>query len=157
MSSLSWLVVTIFLPLYMIPHQIAPPALSGLAYMSGCWIGEAGEGTIIEEHYTTPSENLMLGTTRYLSRGRTISFELTTIRRDSTGVSLTPYPNGTASDAFRLTSLEDRTAVFENPEHDFPQRITYRQAAEDSLAARVENPSGRALEWQMVRVRCGSN
>jgi hypothetical protein len=157
MSSLTWLIFSFFLGLHTAPQQGEVPQLGRLSFMSGCWIGEAGEGTMIEEHYTTPSENLMLGTTRYLSGGRTISFELTTIRRDSTGVSLTPYPNGTASDAFRLTRLDDRTAVFENPEHDFPQRITYRQAAEDSLAARVENPGGRVMEWQMTRARCDSN
>lgn len=35
--------------------------------------------------------------------------------------------------AFRLTSLEGGRAVFENPEHDFPQRITYIRNADGSL------------------------
>ncbi len=35
--------------------------------------------------------------------------------------------------AFRLTSLGGGRAVFENPEHDFPQRITYIRNADGSL------------------------
>ncbi len=157
MSLRTWLALSIFVALPTTAQQGEIPQLSRLAFMTGCWNGEAGTGTTIEEHYTTPTENVMLGTTRYVSGGRTVSFELTTIRRDSTGVYLTPYPNGEASDVFRLTRIEDRTVVFENPEHDFPQRITYQQTAEDALGARVENPGGRFLEWQMVRVRCSSN
>ena len=157
MSLLTWLASSILLALPTTEQQGEIPQLSRLAFMTGCWNGEAGTGTIIEEHYTTPTENVMLGTTRYVSGGRTVSFELTTIRRDSTGVYLTPYPNGEVSDVFRLTRIDNRTAVFENPEHDFPKRITYRQAADDSLGARAENPGGRVLEWQMIRVRCSGN
>ncbi len=43
-----------------------------------------------------------------------------------------PYPV-----AFKLTSFDSAQAVFENPDHDFPQRITYRHPASDSLTVLV--------------------
>ena len=50
--------------------------------MSGCWEGafasSDGPG-VIEEHYTTPSAKLMLGTTRYLAGGEATFFELSRI------------------------------------------------------------------------------
>jgi hypothetical protein len=46
-----------------------------------------------------------------------------------------PYPV-----AFRLVLLQARTAVFENPQHDFPQKITYSRNQDGSLDASVEGP-----------------
>ena len=46
-----------------------------------------------------------------------------------------PYPT-----AFRLVSHADDTAVFENPTHDFPQRIIYRRISDDAMTASIEGP-----------------
>ncbi len=41
--------------------------LSGLSFLTGCWAGPfAGGAGTMEEFYTSPSSNLMLGTTRYM-------------------------------------------------------------------------------------------
>jgi hypothetical protein len=39
---------------------------------------------------------------------------------------------------FRLVKQDSLTTVFENPVHDFPTRIIYRQVTPDSLHARIE-------------------
>jgi hypothetical protein len=39
---------------------------------------------------------------------------------------------------FRLTGVKNGEYVFENPEHDFPQRIIYSHPHPDSLHARIE-------------------
>ena len=47
--------------------------------------------------------------------------------------------------------------VFENPEHDFPQRIIYTRS-EDRLQARIEGDVGgeiRAETWQWSAEDCG--
>ena len=36
---------------------------------------------------------------------------------------------------FTLTSLATNQLIFENPTHDFPQKITYTQVTHDSLVA----------------------
>lgn len=126
----------------------APP-LSDLSFMTGCW----GDGTL-EEHYTTPSANIMLGVSRYLRAGVTRDYEFSRIERSDSAVVLTPHPKGTASVGFRLTSLADQTATFENPAHDFPQRIIYRRDGA-LLVARIESMAGEGQEWRMSARACG--
>lgn len=41
--------------------------------------------------------------------------------------------------AFRLTSSENNTFIFENPEHDFPKRIIYRHIGKDSIHASIDD------------------
>jgi hypothetical protein len=137
------------------PGAAQVPALGNLAFMAGCWNGDAGRGRIIAESWTKPTVNVMLGTTRYLAGDRTVSWEFTLIEADSTGITMTPHPRGQTPTPFRLARLAPDTAVFENPTHDFPQRIIYRRAA-DTLVARIEadTPRARGTEWRMTPVSC---
>jgi hypothetical protein len=60
-------------------------------------------------------------------------------------------PSGQAQAEFRLTRLLTREAVFENQDHDFPKRITYRREG-NVLHARVEGgPGDRVAEWSWAR------
>lgn len=138
-----------------LPGAAQAPALSNLAFMTGCWNGDAGRGRVIEEHWTTPTANVMLGTTRFVAGDRTVSWEFTVVEADSTGITMTPQPRGQAPAPFRMVRLMGDTAAFENPAHDFPQRIVYRRVA-DTLVARIEGdtPRPRSAEWRMARVAC---
>ncbi len=152
------------------PHDVASvamaaaepanPTLEDLAFLRGCWEGSfegrRGTGTI-EEYYTSPSSNVILGTTRYIHEGRTVQFEFSLILADSTGILLRPYPGGKASpDDFRLTSMDGWRAVFESPEHDYPKRIIYWTEADGTRVARIDggsdDPGGS--EWRMRAVPC---
>ena len=61
-----------------------------------------------------------------------------------------PYPTG-----FRLVSLDGDTAVFENANHDFPQRIIYRRVSDDAMTASIEGPgddgSVQRIDFEFVR------
>ena len=143
----------------LLPAAQAPLSpLDPLRFMAGCWRGPAGKDKVIEEHYTAPSANLILGMTRYTRNGVATGYEFSTISwEDSTAV-LTPRPEGQAPVPFRLVSMDARSAAWENPAHDFPTRIAYRRVAGDTLVARIEGPgAGGATvseEWRMARVGC---
>jgi len=134
--------------------------LKAVAFMSGCWEGSfqsrKGPG-VMEEQYTTPSENVMLGTTRYMVDGRTTQFELTVIRlTEDGGVLLIPYPGGDRSEhSFRLTAVSEGRAVFEAPEHDFPKRIIYARITADTLRATIDDGAdgSRSTSWELWRCR----
>ena len=52
---------------------------------------------------------------------------------------------------------EKQEAVFENPEHDFPQRIICRLGDDGSLNARIEgkrNGKEKEMDFLMKRVKC---
>ena len=54
-----------------------------------------------------------------------------------------------------LTKLEDNKVVFENPTHDFPQRIIYWLDENKKLHARVEGTvkgQQRGMEWQWEKL-----
>jgi len=138
----------------------APPGpLSGLGFMAGCWRGEAGGGSVIEEYYTEPSENVMLGVSRYLRGARVTGFEFTSIVREDSAIIVTPRPEGQRPVPFRVTRFGKDSVVWENPTHDFPRLIAYRRLPGDSLCARIEGPGRegtRSEEWRMKRIRCGA-
>jgi hypothetical protein len=143
-------------------QEAGPPpqfALDQLAFVAGCWEGpfvrDSLEGTM-EEHYTTPSENFILGTTRYIINGITVEYELAVIRRDPSGrVALIPYPGGAIGTPFLLSAVADQTAIFENPGNEFPKRIIYRLTRDDRLHARIDAGVGTdGAEWLLSRAEC---
>jgi hypothetical protein len=55
-------------------------------------------------------------------------------------LTLTPYPFGKESEVSftaERVDREARRAVFANPDHDFPQRITYHQTDPDRLHVKI--------------------
>lgn len=135
----------------------ASATLDDLAFMAGCWRGEFSEGAALEEFYSTPSENLIVGTSRFLRGGRAVQFEFSRITADSAGIVLLPFPGGRPSEhPFALTSLDGESATFEAPEHDFPKRILYSRGADGTLTARIDGGSddSRAQVWRMQPVAC---
>ncbi len=58
--------------------------------------------------------------------------------------------------SFKLTSAENQKLVFENPQHDFPQKITYELIKEDSLVATISGLIEKDIHSQyfpMKRIR----
>jgi hypothetical protein len=57
---------------------------------------------------------------------------------------------------FRLTSVSQQTATFENPSHDFPTRIIYRHGSDDSMTVSVEGPGDgdepRRIDFHFTRI-----
>lgn len=139
--------------------QTRRPALQDLEFMAGCWRGASGGGAVIDEYYTPPSANMMLGVSRYTKGGRVVSYEFSTISlRGDSDLVLTARPEGQTPADFNLTKLEPGLVVWNNPKHDFPQVISYRQLGKDSLVARIEGPGNggtQSSEWKMGRATCG--
>ena len=132
--------------------------LAALAFMAGCWRGDAGTGRTIEEQWTAANSNVMLATTRYLdgSTGRTRGWEFSRIVLDSAGIVLIPAPMGNAAGRFRLQPALMGEASFEDPAHDFPRRILYRRADASTLTIRLDRGEGsqEERELRLERVPC---
>jgi hypothetical protein len=140
------------------PPTSLRPTLEDLGFMAGCWRGASEGGAVIHEYYTPPSENLILGVSRYTKGGRVTSYEFATIAaQGDSDLVLTPRPEGQSPADFNLTKLQPGMAVWSNPRHDFPQVISYRRLGSDSLAARIEGPGPggtQSSEWKMGKVPC---
>lgn len=133
--------------------------LSALGWLAGCWQGATGD-RVIEEQWMAPRGGTLIGMSRTVAGGRTIEHEFLQIRRQDDGVVYVARPSGQAEASFTLVSdaaALAREAVFENPQHDFPQRIIYRQQPDGSLLARVEGVQGgvvRGLDFLLKRAAC---
>jgi hypothetical protein len=55
--------------------------------------------------------------------------------------------------AFRLESATDGEAVFVNPAHDYPQRITYRRTGRGLTATTSLADGSNAQTWKYERIR----
>ncbi|MBL9216369.1 MAG: hypothetical protein JNG83_12905 [Opitutaceae bacterium] len=115
-----------------------PPTLDRLAWLAGKWRFERA-GRVSEEHWMAPAGGLMLGMARTVSRGKVLGHEFLQIREGPGGMLfLVARPSGQTEVTFPLATMTDRLAVFENLQHDFPQRIGYEQLADGGLLAYLE-------------------
>ncbi|MDH3223793.1 MAG: DUF6265 family protein [Gemmatimonadota bacterium] len=130
---------------------------SEVHFMVGCWAQSAPEGSGLREFYPPPAANMLTGLSQFWRDGRIVDFEFHRIDRSPEGPVLTPHPRGVASVSFRPVDIRADRVVWENLDHDFPQRIMYHLVAADTLVARVEGgegPDARSIEWRMARTAC---
>ncbi len=131
--------------------------LTKLSWLAGCWKSvDAEEGS--GETWTTPAGGAMFGIGRSVKQGKLLTYEFLQIRTLENGtLAYLAQPSGQNSAAFPVLQLTDTEVVFQNAEHDFPQRIIYRLVDSTRLAARVEgtqNGVSKGIDFPMERVRC---
>jgi hypothetical protein len=129
---------------------------SDLAFMSGCWRLEAN-GRTIDEHWLAPAGGSLMGISRTVAEGKTVEYEFLQIRDLPDGLTYIARPSGQPEASFRMLSRTADEIVFENPAHDFPQRIRYRRAGPDALHARIEGTlkgKERSIDFPYRRAAC---
>ncbi|WP_231732126.1 DUF6265 family protein [Caulobacter sp. CCH9-E1] len=133
-----------------------PPAETVIgSRLAGCWEQVVPNGRTIEQ-WMPEEGGLLLGMSRSVRDGKVREYEFLRIDRDSTGkLRYVAQPSGQAEATFMLKSLTEDTVVFENPRHDFPQRILYKRVDKDTLVARIEGSvEGRARSADFPYRRC---
>jgi hypothetical protein len=113
--------------------------------MAGCWTLASAQ-TTIEEHWMKPSGGTMLGMSRTVRNGKTTEYEFLQIRETPGQLEYVAKPSGQPEATFTLKTVEPGNVVFENPTHDFPQRIIYKKTGEASATARIEGTRNGELQ-----------
>ena len=137
--------------------QAPQSALESLSWMAGSWKGTA-RGIEMEEHWTAPKGNTMIGLHRDVGKGRTMLFEFLRIEQQGDRIVYLSMPNGRSpATPFPLKEVSGTRVVFENPAHDFPQRIIYWKDGND-LRARIEGtikgkPAGEEWRWSPSAIK----
>jgi len=133
------------------PADDKKPALADLAFIAGAWEGKAGRATF-EEHWIPASGGAMLAVSRTVAGEKMVAFEFLRIVERADGIFYVAQPNGKAPTEFKLTSLADGKAVFENPAHDFPKAITYEKQKDGGLVATISGDGkSQAFPFQPVK------
>ncbi|MBL8294993.1 MAG: hypothetical protein JNN08_24325 [Bryobacterales bacterium] len=124
--------------------------VAGLAWMEGHWSGQMGRAAL-EEVWIAPAGGAMLGVSRTVARDRMVAFEFLRIESRADGIYYVAQPGGRPPTAFKLTRSAAALAVFENPQHDHPKKITYRLEGANTLVAAVEGDEGGKPKLQEFR------
>jgi hypothetical protein len=121
-------------------------------WLAGCWEMRVGE-LIIEEQWMALRGGSMLGMSRVLRSGELAGHELIVLRAVGSGWVYEAHPSGQPAASFTSTAITDTSLVFSNPEHDFPQTITYSRVGADSLVARTAGGGGERPREYVFRYR----
>lgn len=131
--------------------QSNPVTADQLSWMSGYWLS-CEDGREVSETWSDPRGGLMLGTALTIEGGRLTGFESSRISPQSPAggnVSYFAGVNGAPPVAFAAKEVSGTRVVFENAEHDFPQRVIYERVG-DVLNARIEGHMGdrdQSMSW----------
>jgi len=158
------MLVLLLLPVVLLAADAPAPgkataavAINQLAWLAGHWRMEKG-GRVVDEQWMAPAAGVMLGMSRTIARGKVVEHEFLQIREGPGGaLYYIAMPSGQKEAAFQIVSLSATEAVFENPQHDFPQKISYTLRPDGSLLAAIEGPGKdgqtRRVEFPYKRIQ----
>ena len=138
--------------------QSALPQLADFSALSGCWERrDDAKKMFVSEQWMAPAGTSILGMGRTVNNGKTVDFEFMRIEERPDGIFFVARPAAnTGETSFQLKNLTKIEATFENPDHDFPQRVIYRWTA-NSLTGRIEGTrkgKSTGIDFPFTRVKC---
>jgi len=134
-----------------IAAALAQAGPADLGWMSGRWQTPPGE-TWTEEAWSAPRAGIMLGYGRSGQGERLRDWEFVRIEPGADGVPVYwGSPRGRPAVGFRLTTNDAASATFENPAHDFPQRIRYARDGDTMVATISKMDGSNAMSWTYRR------
>ena len=134
--------------------------LQKASWLIGSWKGHNPEGNP-SEYWEKINDSTFSGRGYFIIGSDTVSSEELRLEQHSDKLFYIPTvktQNNGEPVKFVMTSSSDNQLVFENPRHDFPQKITYNLIARDSLLAAISGIiDGRESTRQFPMSRIKSN
>jgi hypothetical protein len=107
-------------------------------WLVGTWKRETSKGMLFES-WKMVDDSLLSGFSYGVTGSDTTLLETLSIENIKGDFFYIPVVEDNQGPVFfRLTEFDKNRYVFENPDHDYPQRIIYRKLGSDSLNARIE-------------------
>lgn len=109
-------------------------------WLNGSWAMKESDGTVTEQ-WKQVNDSLMEGSSDFIKGDSVIPFEKIRMFRRGNEFYYEAKAAGQNNEKpveFKLSSFSDSGFVAENPQHDFPKRITYRLVNKDSIHAFVD-------------------
>ncbi|HUR66452.1 MAG TPA: DUF6265 family protein [Chitinophagaceae bacterium] len=136
-------ILTPFLLFLLFAAFISKPAdnMKPFTWLRGTWTMKMKKG-IITEYWYTKNDSTLQGESKMVSlTGQSNPLENLRIMYESGNyfyISKVIGQNNGQEVKFRITSYDGDEFIAENPEHDFPKRITYQLVNRDSLHAFID-------------------
>ncbi len=145
---------------------LAPAAhgqtLEDLHWLKGCW-RTTDPGPVITEVWSAPPMPAMIGYSYTTHDGATQGWEAMRIEMIDGAPTFIAMPQGGAPVRFAFAETiynddhPDHWAVFENAEHDYPQRVSYRRDGARLTATISKLDRSDAIAFEYRRIRCTAN
>ncbi len=129
------------------------PVLGPVRWLLAEWTCH-GENRVTVETWTEVSSDTFEGIVVARSRdtGEVVPVETLRLAAMAGGVFyIAKVPEHALPISFRMTVCDEQTAVFENPDHDFPRVIAYRLAADGVLTVRVTDGADEGFTLQYTK------
>ncbi|EAQ98211.2 DUF6265 family protein [Congregibacter litoralis] len=121
-----------------------------LDWLVGCW--ESFENYSKEVWVKNP-DGTLLGFSASIERNDIAFYELLYIREVGGVLTYTAHPSGQNPAVFVISDRDEQRLVFENPQHDYPQRIVYEREGDALTAAISLLNGGRRLSFTQESCR----
>ena len=108
-------------------------------WLIGSWEQKLPEGTVVES-WEKQNDSTFIGGSYFVKGKDTIHSENVVLTQTKEDLFYIPTVRGQNNDepvTFKLTSDAENTFVFENPAHDYPQKITYKKVSDTNLLASI--------------------
>lgn len=118
------------------------PEFSKIAWLLGSWEGR-DSNSVYFEHWKEAGKELFEGRAVVIVKGDTVFSERVTIEiRDSVLIYRVIIGKNEPV-LFKLVAADEQSVSFSNPQHDFPQNISYKIQPDGSLYAYVDGMAGK--------------
>lgn len=132
--------------------------ISQAKWLIGRWKNQSAK-TLDIETWQKLNDSTFLGRSYSLAGTDTVSSEHIRLEQHAGKLYYIPTvknQNDGKAVTFTFTSSDNKHLVFENPKHDFPQKISYTQINKDSLVAEISGTwkgKQKAIPFPMKRIK----
>ncbi len=126
-------------------------------WLPGKWENQTQRGKMVEE-WSKINDSTYGGRSYMITATDSIPLESIALKKEGNDIFYIPTLKGQNNDQpvkFKLTSSSANQLVFENPAHDFPQKISYTLESKGSLMAEISgmiNGQERTRKFPMKKV-----
>ncbi|MCF6132021.1 DUF6265 family protein [Flavobacterium wongokense] len=113
--------------------------LKKMEWVIGSWEQKLPDG-IVSEIWTKENDSTFTGRSFFIKEKDTIHLENIVLTQKGDNLLYIPTVNGQNNNeptTFTMTSDAENAFSFENPAHDYPQKITYKRVNETNLLATI--------------------
>lgn len=123
-------------------------ALKSLAFMQGVWEGKTSSGAYVEEAWSSPQGDSLVGYCRFIKESRTTFYELlavvkladsTVLRMKHLNADFVPWSDKDEAGDLKLISSSDSEATFDNGNKNHHVKVVYKKTGAKSLHVDVED------------------
>ena len=108
-------------------------------WLLGNWENNSADGNL-SETWKKINDSTFQAQSYFIKEKDTLHFETITLQQKGEQLTYSAAVKGQNEDkpvSFKLTTGTEKQLVFENPKHDYPQKISYTQITPDSLVNQI--------------------